>query len=262
MFYFLETLGIAQDVDEKERTLRAANGSPDLRGPLFVRARTKSDTQGKTHKLISRKSTRPLHIGRESPRSTNGVGPDEVRNGVEDRNHGNPGELHEQMDSMHIGPVKLVGKKVAASKAWIRNVFKGKTARKKKARTAGRPASKVHLHDEAHLGVAKRVSVMPVKAPQPSRPSFFVERAPPDQRPPCPPISEQPRPSLQSARVDASPQLPPPDLQSVTQPSRPQRSPPRLQGRREVDQTGQPRANGCGRSSTRRTTRAMMEGYD
>ncbi|KAL8879136.1 MAG: hypothetical protein Q9198_003196 [Flavoplaca austrocitrina] len=262
MLYFPDTLGIAQDVDEEERALRAANGSPDLRGPLFVRARTKSVTRAKPHKLTSRKSTRPLHVGQESPRSTNGVGPDEVRNGVGDRKPGNPDELHEQMDSMHIDPVKLVGKKIAASKAWIRNVFKGKTERKKKARTPGRPASMVHLHDKAHLGVAKRVSVMPVKAPQPNRPSFFVERAPPDRRPPNPPISEQPRPSLQTASADASPQPPPEDLKSVIQPSRLQRSPPRLQGRCEVDQSGQPRANGRGGSSTRRTTRAMMEGYD
>ncbi|KAL9026980.1 MAG: hypothetical protein Q9180_007396, partial [Flavoplaca navasiana] len=231
------TLGIAQDVDEEERALRAANGSPDLRGPLFVRARTKSVTQAKPHKLISRKSTRPLHIEREPPPSTIVKGPDEVRNGVEDRKPGHHGELHEQMDSFHIGPVKLVGQKIAASKAWIKNVFKGKTERKKKARTPGRPASMVHLHDKAHLGVAKRVSVMPVKAPQPSRPSFFVERAPPGRRPPSPPHSEQPRPSLQTASVDASPQPPPPDLQSASQPSRPQRPPPRLQGRREVDQS-------------------------
>ncbi|KAL8978764.1 MAG: hypothetical protein Q9205_005735 [Flavoplaca limonia] len=256
------TLGITQDVDEEEQALRAANGSPDLRGPLFVRARTKSVTQAKPHKLISRKSTRPLHVGREPPPSTNGVGPDEVGNGAEDRKPGHHGELHEQMDGFHIGPVKLVGRKIANSKAWIRNVFKGKTERKKKARTPGRPASRVHPHDEAHLGVAKRVSVMPVKAPQPSQPSFFVEGAPPERRPPNPPISEQPRPSLQTASADASPQPPPEDLQPVIQPSRPQRSPPRLQGRREVDQSGQPRANGRGRSSTRRTTRAMMEGYD
>ncbi|KAL8879854.1 MAG: hypothetical protein Q9192_008147, partial [Flavoplaca navasiana] len=228
--------------------LRAANGSPDLRGPLFVRARTKSVTQAKSHKLISRKSTRPLHIGREPPQSTNGVGPDEVGNGAEDKKPGHHGELHEQMDGFDIGPVKLMGQKIAASKAWIRNVFKGKTERKKKARTSGRPASRAHPHDEAHLGVAKRVSVMPVKAPQPTRPSFFVERALPDRRPPNPPISEQPRPSLQTASVDASPQPPPKDLQSVIQPSRPQRSPPRLQGRREVDQSGQPRANGRGRN--------------
>ena len=262
MLYFPDTLGIAQDVDEEERALRAANGSPDLRGPLFVRARTKSVTQAKPNKLVSRKSTRPLHIGREHPPSTNGVGPDEVGNGAEDTKPGHHGELQEQMDGFHIGPVKLVGQKIAASKAWIRNVLKGKTERKKKARTPGRPASRVHPHDEAHLGVAKRVSVMPVKAPQPSRPSFFVERGPPDRRPPNPPISEQPRPSLQTASADASPQPPPEDLQSVIQPSRPQRSLPRLQGRREVDQNGQPRANGRGRSSTRRTTRAMMEGYD
>lgn len=171
-------------------------------------------------------------------------------------------ELHEQMDSIHIGPVKPVGKKIEASKNWIKNVFKGKTERKKKARAPGRPASRAHLHDEAQVGVAKRVSVMPVKAPLPSQQSFFVERAPRDRRPTSPPHSEPPRPSLQSVGVGATPQPPLSSFQAIKQPSHPQRSPPRLQGPRQVDKNGHSRATDRERSSTRRTTRAMMEGYD
>lgn len=224
-----------------------------------MRTRTASVTQAKPPKLVSKKKTRQLQFGRSLQPGEDGLGPSGARTGDEHRNHGVPNELHEHMDSIHIGPVKLVGKKIEASKNWIKNVFKGKTERKKKARTPGRPASRAHLHDEAQVGVAKRVSVMPVKAPQPRQPSFFVERAPPTRRPPSPSHSE---PSLQSAGVGANPQPPPSSFQAITQPSRPQRSPPRLQGPRQVDRSGHSRANDRGRSSARRTTRAMMEGYD
>ncbi|KAL8669069.1 MAG: hypothetical protein Q9168_006329, partial [Polycauliona sp. 1 TL-2023] len=199
-----DTLGIAQDVDEKERALRAANGSPDLRGPLFVRTRTASVAQPKPKKLVSRKKSRPMHVGGSPPPGENGVGPGHRRNGLEDNKLESPEGLHEQMDGIRIGPgpVKLVGQKIEASKNWIKNVFKGKTERKKKARVSGRPLSRAHVRDEAQVGIAKRVSVMPVKAPQPSRPSFFVERPPPVRRPSSSRRSEQPRPSLQSAAED------------------------------------------------------------
>ncbi|KAL8846373.1 MAG: hypothetical protein Q9221_008534 [Calogaya cf. arnoldii] len=257
-----DTLGIEQDVNEEERTRRAANGSPDLRGPLFVRARAASAPQAKPSKLVSKKKTRPLHSARSPQPSEDGRGLNGGRIKDEDKRNGTPTELHEHMDSIHIGPVKLVGRKIEASKNWIKNIFKSKTERKKKARTAGRPVSRAYLHDEAQVGVAKRVSVMPCKAPQPRLPSFSLER-PPDGRPTSPPHSERSCPSLQAASAHVNGQSPAPSSQATDQLLRPQRSPPRLQGRREADINGQPKATDRGRStSTRRTTRAMMEGYD
>ncbi|CAO1600545.1 hypothetical protein XANCAGTX0491_004228 [Xanthoria calcicola] len=257
-----DTISIAQDVEEEERALRAANGSPDLRGPLFVRTRRASVTPAKPPKLVSKKKARQQQIERSPQASEDGLEPLGSRTGGESVKHGIPNRLHEQINSIHISPGKLVGRKIEASKNWIRNVFKGKTERKKKARAPGRPASRVHLQDEAQVGVAKRVSLMPLKAPQPSRPSFFVERGPPTRRAPSPPRCEQPRPSLQSASVHANARPPPSSCQAIDQRSRPQRSPPRLQGPPQVHKNGHSGAIERGRSSSRRTTRAMMEGYD
>ncbi|KAL8647976.1 MAG: hypothetical protein Q9226_006207 [Calogaya cf. arnoldii] len=256
-----DTLGIEQDADEEERMRRATNGSPDLRGPLFVRARAASAPQAKPSKLVSKK-TRPLHVARSPQPSEDRRGRNGTRKGDEDKRNGTPTELGEHTDSIHIGPMKVVGRKIEASKNWIKNVFRSKTERKKKARTPGRPASRAYLHDEAQVGVAKRVSLMPFKAPQPRLPSFSLEW-PPDRRPPSPPHSERSCPGLQSASAHVNGQPPPPSFQATDQLLRPQRSPPRLQDRRQVDSNGQPKATDRGRStSTRRTTRAMMEGYD
>ncbi|KAI4226485.1 MAG: hypothetical protein L6R36_003140 [Xanthoria steineri] len=257
-----DTIGIAQVVEGEERALRAANGSPDLRGPLFVRTRRASVSPAKPPMLVSKKTARQQQLERSPQASEDGLGPIGSQTGGESVKHGIPNRLHEQISSIHISPGKLVGRKIEASKNWIRNVFKGKTERKKKARAPGRPARRIHLQDEAQVGVAKRVSLMSLKAPQPSRPSFFVERGPPTRRAPSPPHFEQPRPSLQSASVHAHAPPPPPSCQAIDQPSRPQRSPPRLQNPPQVHKNGHSGTSERGRSSSRRTTRAMMEGYD
>lgn len=227
-----------------------------------MRTRTASVTPAKPPKLVSEKKARQQQIERSPQASEDGLGSLGSRTGGESVKHGIPNRLHEQINSIHISPGKLVGRKIEASKNWIRNVFKGKTERKKKARAPGRPLSRVHLQDEAQVGVAKRVSLMPLKAPQPSRPSFFVERGPPTRRAPSPPRCEQPRPSLQLASVHANAPPPPSSCQAIEQPSRPRRSPSRLQNPPRAHKNGHSGAIERGRSSSRRTTRAMMEGYD
>ncbi|KAL8775517.1 MAG: hypothetical protein Q9209_000013 [Squamulea sp. 1 TL-2023] len=256
-----DTLGIAQDIDDEERTLRAANGSPDLRSSLFVRAITPVAAPARSPRPAGRKRLRPLHIGRiPSPDGAGSVS-DKVQAGLKDTESDTPKELLEHVDNVQISSVTRVGKKIEASRNWIKNVFKSKTERKRKGRTPGRPLSRAHLHDEAQVGTATRVSMLPVKAPQPSQSSTLVEQLPPNRRPPSPPYPERPLPSLQPPTGPSHLQRPPPSLQPSNQSSPSRRSSPNSQNAGPVvDARTRPAERG--RSSTRRTTRAMMEGYD
>ncbi|KAL8784015.1 MAG: hypothetical protein Q9213_004203 [Squamulea squamosa] len=258
-----DTLGIAQDIDGEERTLRATNGSPDLHSSLFVRAITPVAAPARSLRTAGKKRLRPLHIRRVPPPDGAGSASDKVQPAFKDTQSDTPEELLER-DNVHTSSGTRVGKKIEASTNWIKNVFKSKTERKKKARTPGRPLSRAHLHEEAQVGTATRVSMLPVKAPQPRQPSPLVEQLRPNQRPPSPPsppYPERPLPSLQSSSGPSYLQRPPPSLQASNQSSPSRRSSPNSQNAGSViDARARPAERG--RSSTRKTTRAMMEGYD
>ncbi|KAL8734386.1 MAG: hypothetical protein Q9166_001584 [cf. Caloplaca sp. 2 TL-2023] len=248
----VDTLGIAREVDGEERAYRAANGAPDLRGPMFVRPGTPIASPAKLPVPAASNGTRSLHNEKASPLNDSGLSQGNVQTDGEGEKEDLPNEVQQQMSNVHVGPMKRVGKKIEASKNWIKNVLKSKTERKKKARIPGRPASRAHLYDEAQTGTATRISMTTIKAPRPSQPPLYLQRPPPILQQLSQPLCPPPPPP---------PPSPPPTLQKPSEPLYLQRPPPTLQPPNQLvdNQSAAVSREGHGK---RRTTRAMMENYD
>ncbi|KAL8910704.1 MAG: hypothetical protein Q9171_004039 [Xanthocarpia ochracea] len=153
-----DTLSMTQGMDEEERTLHAADDSPNRRDLLFVRATTPTTAPARPPRPAGKKRMRPLHVGRISRPNVDDSVFGEAQAEIEGRKPSTPDDLHEQMSAVHINPGKRLGRKIEASKDWIKKIFKGKTERKKKARNPGRPASRAHLYEEAQVGTARRTT--------------------------------------------------------------------------------------------------------
>ncbi|KAL8925735.1 MAG: hypothetical protein Q9172_002076 [Xanthocarpia lactea] len=156
-----DTLSMTQGLDEEERTLHAANDSPNQSDLLFVRARTPTSASARSPRPAGKKRMRPLHVGRIPRPNVDDSVFGEAQGEIEGRKSSTPDDLHEQISAVHISSAKRMGGKIQASKDWIKKIFKGKTERKKKARTPGRPASRVHLYEEAQVGTARRPIASP-----------------------------------------------------------------------------------------------------
>ena len=207
-----------------------------------MRASTPTTAPARSPRPAGKKRMHPLHVGRVPQPDEDHSVFGEAQAEIEGRKPSTPDELHEQMSAVQISPGKRMGRKIEASKDWIKKIFNGKTERKKKARAPGRPLSRAHLYEEAQVGTARRVSIMPIKVPHPSQSSSYIEQPPTSLQAPGLVHLQQPCPSLQ----------PPPSPLYLQRPA------PALH--RLVD--NQPTSAARERSSTRRTTRAMMEGYD
>ncbi|KAL8813291.1 MAG: hypothetical protein Q9223_003154 [Gallowayella weberi] len=228
-----ETLDIARGVDDEERALYAAKGAQDLYGPMFMRTgpliiSPATSDPAATHRKEYAQRKRLGH-----PTDAASLEQGSMYVGDDDCGSALPSGLPERTDSVCIGPMKRMSKKIEATKQWIKNACKNKTERKKKARTPGRPLSRVNLYEEAQVCTATTVSMTPVQARGPSQPPSSLQQPPRTLQ-----LSDQP-----SYLRQIPPALKPPNKFNDSQP------------RASVDrQEGGP--------GHRRTTRAMMEGYD